>query len=51
MGIKKTKKRGFWQVPSDFSGTEVDNFATRAFGNIRESIDSIVEKAVTERLS
>ena len=51
MGIMKTKKRGFWQVPSDFSGTEVDNFATRAFGNIRESIDSIVEKAVTERLS
>tara|TARA_R110000824_G_scaffold124770_2_gene283567 strand:- start:8638 stop:9288 length:651 start_codon:yes stop_codon:yes gene_type:complete len=51
MGIMKTKKRGFWQVPSDFSGTEVDNFATRAFGNISESIDSIVEKAVTERLS
>ena len=51
MGIMKTKKRGFWQVPSEFSGTAVDNFATRAFGNIDGAIDKIVEKAVKERLS
>ena len=47
----KTKKRGFWQVPSEFSGTAVDNFATRALGNVSEAIDKIVEKAVKERLS
>ena len=51
MGIMKTKKRGFWQVPSEFSGTAVDNFATRALGNVGEAIDKIVEKAVKERLA
>ena len=45
MGIMIEKKRGFWQVPPEFSGTSVDNFATRALGNIGDAIDKIVEKA------
>ena len=46
MGIMVHKARGFWQVPPEFSGTSVDNFATRALGNIESVIDKIVEKAV-----
>ena len=46
MGVMISKKRGFWQVPPEFSGTEADNFATRALGNIREDIDRIVEGVV-----
>ena len=46
MGIMVHKSRGFWQVPAEFSGTSVDNFATRALGNIESVIDKIVEKAV-----
>jgi len=45
-GIMIKKDRGFWQVPPEFSGTSVDNFATRAFGNIGDAIDKIVEQAV-----
>ena len=46
MGIMVRKSRGSWQVPPEFSGTSVDNFATRALGNIESVIDKIVEKAV-----
>jgi hypothetical protein len=46
MGIMISKERGSWQVPSEFSGTSVDNFATRAFGNIESVLDRIVEQAV-----
>ena len=46
MGIMIRKSRGSWQVPPEFSGTSVDNFATRALGNIESVIDRIVEKAV-----
>ena len=48
MGIMVRKSRGSWQVPSEFSGTSVDNFATRALGNIESVIDKIVEKAVKD---
>ena len=40
------KERGCWQVPPEFSGTSVDNFATRALGNIQSVLDTIVEQAV-----
>tara|TARA_R100000306_G_C4366557_1_gene137920 strand:- start:816 stop:1466 length:651 start_codon:yes stop_codon:yes gene_type:complete len=46
MGIMISKERGSWQVPPEFSGTAVDNFATRALGNIESVIDQIVEKTV-----
>ena len=46
MGIMVNKERGFWQVPPEFSGTSVDNFATRALGNIQSVLDTIVEQAV-----
>ena len=48
MGIMVRKSRGAWQVPPEFSGTSVDNFATRALGNIESVIDKIVEKAVKD---
>ena len=48
MGIMVRKSRGSWQVPPEFSGTSVDNFATRALGNIESAIDKIVEKAVKD---
>ena len=50
MGIMVSKERGFWQVPAEFSGTSVNNFATRALGNIGNTIDSIVEQVVKESL-
>ena len=50
MGIMVSKERGFWQVPAEFSGTSVNNFATRALGNMGNTIDSIVEQVVKESL-
>ena len=50
MGVMVSKERGFWQVPPEFSGTSVNNFATRAFGNIDNIIDNIIEQAVKEGL-
>ena len=49
MGIMKKKEKGSWQVPPEFSGTSVDNFATRALGNIGNVIDAIVERAIRSR--
>ena len=46
MGIMISKARGFWQVPPEFSGTSVDNFATRALENIEATIDKIVEQVI-----
>jgi len=49
MGIMISKERGAWQVPSEFSGTSVNNFATRALGNMESVIDKIVENTVKGR--
>lgn len=49
MGIMISKEKGSWQVPPEFSGTSVDNFATRALGNIGNIIDKIVERAIRSR--
>ena len=51
MGIMISKGRGFWQVPTEFSGTPVNNFATRALGKIGYTIDKIVEKTIKESLT
>jgi len=50
MGIMIAKDRGAWQVPAQFSGTAVNNFATRAFDNIENKIDKIVETVIKGRL-
>ena len=50
MGIMISKARGFWQVPPEFSGTAVDNFATRALENIETTIDKIVEQLIKGNL-
>ena len=50
MGVMVSKERGFWKVPSEFSGTSVNNFATRALGNIESVIDNIVQKVVKDNL-
>ena len=50
MGVMIQKKRGFWQVPPEFSGTETDNFATRALGNIGNVIDQIGRKKLLKEL-
>ena len=50
MGVMIEKAKGFWQVPPEFSGTSVDNFATRALGGIEMDIDKIVKNALESRL-
>ena len=50
MGIMIAKDKGAWQVPAQFSGTAVNNFATRAFNNIDNKIDKIVETVIKGRL-
>lgn len=50
MGIMISKAKGVWQVPPEFSGTSVDNFATRALDGIENKIDKIVETTIKGRL-
>jgi|LULM01.1.fsa_nt_gb hypothetical protein len=50
MGIMISKAKGAWQVPPEFSGTSVDNFATRALDGIENKIDKIVETTIKGRL-
>ena len=50
MGIMIAKNKGAWQVPAQFSGTAVDNFATRALDGIEHKIDKIVEAVIKGRL-
>lgn len=49
-GIMIAKAKGSWQVPPQFSGTAVDNFATRALDGIEHKIDKIVEAIIKGRL-
>ena len=46
LGIMIPSGRGAWQVPSEFSGTETDNFATRAFDGVDTKIEKIVESVI-----
>lgn len=49
-GIMISKEKSAWQVPSEFSGTDVNNFATRALDGIENKIDNIVETAIKGQL-
>jgi len=49
-GIMISKAKGSWQVPPQFSGTAVDNFATRSLDGIEHKIDKIVEAIIKGRL-
>mgnify|MGYP003660415413 CR=1 FL=1 len=41
------KRRGGWKVPSQFAGTDSDNFATRALAGIEKDIDIVVRRELT----
>lgn len=46
LGIMTPSPRRGWQVPSEFSGTETNNFATRAFDGVDTKIEKIVESVI-----
>lgn len=46
LGIMTPSARRGWQVPSEFSGTETNNFATRAFYGVDTKIEKIVESVI-----
>jgi hypothetical protein len=46
LGIMVPSARRGWQVPAEFSGTETDNFATRAFDGVDTKIEKIVESVI-----
>jgi hypothetical protein len=46
LGIMTPSGRRGWQVPSEFSGTETNNFATRAFDGVDTKIEKIVESVI-----
>ena len=46
LGIMVPEARAGWQVPSEFSGTETNNFATRAFDGVDTKIEKIVESVI-----
>ena len=47
-GIMISRQRGSWGVPSQFAGTENNNFATRALESIQDEIDVIVRREITK---
>jgi len=49
-GIMVRRKGGGWRVPSQFAGTDNDNFATRALEGIEQNIDMIVRQEITKGL-
>lgn len=46
LGIMTPSVRRGWQVPSEFSGTETNNFATRAFDGVDIKIEKIVKSVI-----
>lgn len=44
------KSRGGWKIPSQFVGTEENNFATRALAGIAEDVDAVVRREITKVL-
>ena len=44
------EQRGGWQVPAEFSGTETNNFATRAFDGVDSKIEKIVKSVIKANL-
>ena len=49
-GISVSQRRGGWQVPSEFSGTETNNFATRAFDGVDTKIENIIKSVIKANL-
>jgi len=47
-GIMISRQRGSWGVPSQFAGTENNNFATRALESMQDEIDIIVRREITK---
>ena len=47
-GIMVSRQRGSWGVPSQFAGTDNDNFATRALESMQDEIDVIVRREITK---
>jgi len=41
------KRRGSWKIPTQFAGTDSDNFATRALHGIEKDIDIVVRRELT----
>ena len=46
LGIMTPTQRRGWQVPSEFSGTETNNFATRAFDGVDTKIEKLVKSVI-----
>jgi hypothetical protein len=46
LGIMIPSDRRGWQVPPEFSGTESNNFATRAFDGVDTKIEKIVKSVI-----
>ena len=47
-GIMVSRQRASWGVPSQFAGTDNDNFATRALESMQDEIDVIVRREITK---
>lgn len=48
LGIMVKKRGGGWKVPSQYAGTDDDNFATRALADIAGDIDIVVRRELTK---
>ena len=47
-GIMVSRQRASWGVPSQFAGTDNNNFATRALESMQDEIDVIVRREITK---
>ena len=49
-GIMAERQNASWGVPSQFAGTENNNFATRALETINDEIDVLVRREIVKVL-
>ena len=47
-GIMASRQNSSWGVPSQFAGTDNNNFATRALESMQDEIDVIVRREITK---
>jgi len=47
-GIMVSRQNSSWGVPSQFAGTDSNNFATRALESMQDEIDVIVRREITK---
>lgn len=50
-GLGIMKRPGKWRVPPEFSGTDSDNFITRAIASIAPQVEKIIDYEIKKRLS